>query len=461
MNCNFKSSNGTVVSEKDSLHERGGLIPAHVANDVIIVPPALAPGVKAAGGDAANISNNAITSRPLSPASARDIEAPPNGVKLKHSDPISPRLHSKTVINIGVPIVNGHRIRNPKHIPNASGPDKFHSSASIYLNGSTTSVARPVVSASQSSTNISSAHAVNSTAASVNRPLPIPLEKVLNADSVLARMSSDMIGRSYSSINDIATKSTMNIEPNLAEKPADTAKSYVDAGVATTPSRLHATWTVLKNPKFALYSLSLMAVAVGQGAVYVHLPAFAISMGTSADKASNLLAVIGLANIVSRFLSGLITSGNTCGNLTLYNLSLGLNGVFLLCAPIMGQTYPGQVAMALLFSLFGNCYCAIMTPLAIEFVGLQGLSIASGLLLMASGLGWLCGPPLAGNHCNSLCYIYTRFCCFASTFLVFFESTIDIWIYLGSAARVIALILGVTRIQVESLLIVAFFFVKK
>ena len=53
--------------------------------------------------------------------------------------------------------------------------------------------------------------------------------------------------------------------------------------------------------------------------------------------------------------------------------------------------------MATLFSLLGNCYCAVMTPLAIELVGLQGLSAASGILLFGSGIGFLCGPPIAGN----------------------------------------------------------------
>ena len=78
MNCNFKSSNGTVVSEKDSLHERGGLIPAHVANDVIIVPPALAPGVKAAGGDAA-ASNAAGGAADRLRLRGGDLEREPRG----------------------------------------------------------------------------------------------------------------------------------------------------------------------------------------------------------------------------------------------------------------------------------------------------------------------------------------------------------------------------------------------
>ena len=146
-----------------------------------------------------------------------------------------------------------------------------------------------------------------------------------------------------------------------------------------------------------MYCFSLFSVSLGQSVVYVHLPAFVISLGATLSDASGLVAIMGLANIISRFTSGLITNCELCSNLTLYVSSLAINGVLLYFTPVVALTSLGQVAVAASFSFFGNSYCAIMTPLAIQIVGLSGLSSASGILLLASGIGFLSGPPIAGE----------------------------------------------------------------
>ena len=173
----------------------------------------------------------------------------------------------------------------PKHI--RMSPDKFHSSASIYL-GSSNSIAKnslhlPV---SQSSFNVNN--------------IPTPpchprLRTVLSKNSVLARMSSDYIGRSYSSINSIANVDHGEAESDMNQSQIKEEQSYV--------KKLQQSLLLIGNIRFALYCLNMIMVVLGQACVYLHLPAYAISMGTSPSKASNLLAAMGFANIISRFLS--------------------------------------------------------------------------------------------------------------------------------------------------------------
>ena len=289
----------------------------------------------------------------------------------------------------------------PKRVQKDCGAaDKFHSATNIFRGSMSNLVSNRNDSlVSQSVTNINL----------IPKAVPSRIGQILKQHSVLAVMSSDHMARSYSSICDLypqkcASATTTHVDTvhvQAPQLPLDEIKDETGApDVSSATARFKMALRVCSSIKFVIYCFSLFTTSLGQSVVYVHLPAFVISLGATLSDASGLVAIMGFANIVSRFASGLVTNCGLCSNLFLFVSSLAMNGLLLYATPVIALTYLGQVAFAASFSFFGNAYCAIMTPLAIEIVGLTGLSTASGILLLGNGIGFLLGPPIAGKTLN-------------------------------------------------------------
>ncbi|XP_033757430.1 monocarboxylate transporter 9-like [Pecten maximus] len=154
--------------------------------------------------------------------------------------------------------------------------------------------------------------------------------------------------------------------------------------------------SVLRNLPFLCICLSQLASHVGIYMMYVHIPNFAISRGSTEGQASILLAASGLMNCVSRLLVGMAGNADNISNCLLYFGTFGMLGISTVLFPLYGNTYVGQLAYSIILGTYsGSCY-VLLSTLTAEMVGIEFLVSAFGIAMIFTGLGTLVGPPLAG-----------------------------------------------------------------
>ncbi|KAK2154328.1 hypothetical protein LSH36_271g07064 [Paralvinella palmiformis] len=162
--------------------------------------------------------------------------------------------------------------------------------------------------------------------------------------------------------------------------------------------------------RFIVFCLSIFLSGLGLSTVYLHLPAFAISKGSSKEEASLYVSVIGGVSIMSRIFTGLAGNDKNIDNVVLYLGTFGIAGICTLLFPYVGAVYWGRVVFSVAFGFYGSCFNVLLTPITIEIVGLSFLTTAFGAEMVLCGLGYLLGPPLAGNakSCTSAFEIPVR-----------------------------------------------------
>ncbi|WAR21438.1 MOT2-like protein [Mya arenaria] len=132
--------------------------------------------------------------------------------------------------------------------------------------------------------------------------------------------------------------------------------------------------------------------------IFLHLPTFAISRGSSRMTASLLLSACGLSTIFARLLTTLISERKNVDGIVLYSGSFGLLALATFLFPIYSRTFPGLVIFSVILgAYFGGCY-AVMNSINIHLVGVKYLSIATGMELVFSAVGTAIGPVITGEY---------------------------------------------------------------
>ena len=80
---------------------------------------------------------------------------------------------------------------------------------------------------------------------------------------------------------------------------------------------------------------------------------------------------------------------------------------------VLAATYGGQLAFSAFFGLYTGGQYALVNVLAVQFMGLSLLPSAFGVLVFLMGVGYVAGPPLAGQlpviiSARLLCLIVSR-----------------------------------------------------
>ncbi|XP_063913750.1 monocarboxylate transporter 9 isoform X1 [Zophobas morio] len=146
---------------------------------------------------------------------------------------------------------------------------------------------------------------------------------------------------------------------------------------------------------FIIFTLSNFLTSVGFNVPYVYIVPKAKSLDLSAEEASMLLSIIGIANTVGRIILGYISDKPWVNRLTVYNWCLTLCGV----ATTLSAFCPTFYSLALYASVFGftiGAYVGLTSVILVDLLGLEKLTNAFGLLLLFQGVASLIGPPIAG-----------------------------------------------------------------
>ena len=112
---------------------------------------------------------------------------------------------------------------------------------------------------------------------------------------------------------------------------------------------------LLGNWMFVMYLVSTAASILSQDSQHWFIPDRAIEIGFSAYSAAMSLTVANFANIFSRLVFGVTSSGSFHGHvimLTIYDFTSGLNSMLV----SIWSTYWGYMFFAVLFGLFRGLY---------------------------------------------------------------------------------------------------------
>ncbi|XP_013415266.1 monocarboxylate transporter 4-like [Lingula anatina] len=155
-------------------------------------------------------------------------------------------------------------------------------------------------------------------------------------------------------------------------------------------------FTVLKNVSLLLIMLNAALMNVVLGLLLFHLPAYAVSSGTSVHKVSLLLSLIGFTGLFLRPLFGAAMNHPDVDMWTVFSISQTLVGVIMIISPIFMTDFSGQVIFVLIFGTYTTPYFAGFAAMTLECVESKHQGAALALFQSGSGVGLLLGPFIGG-----------------------------------------------------------------
>lgn len=192
----------------------------------------------------------------------------------------------------------------------------------------------------------------------------------------------------------------MMLRPSYLENRSKYIQKNVTEGKRTNyASKFLSNFKILTNKAILCLCISILCWTLGVFLVFLHLPVYALSKGTTPIEVSFMLGLTGACGCFSRMVTGLAANNENVHEIVVYSGSFGLLGIASLLLPLYGATYGGQLAFAAILGMYsGNCY-GILASINIMFVGIENLAASYGVEMFFHGLGALVGPPIAGKLC--------------------------------------------------------------
>ena len=176
------------------------------------------------------------------------------------------------------------------------------------------------------------------------------------------------------------------------KSPLVTTKSATWSSYISARLGLH----LLGNWMFVVYLVSTAASILSQDSQHWFIPDRAIEIGFSAYSAAMTLTVANFANIFSRLVFGLSSSGKFQSHvitLTIYDFTSGLNSMLV----ELWSTYWGYMFFAVLYGLFRGLYVIFELLLMVDIVGKDEVDLGYGLTFTAAGFVFLITIPIFGH----------------------------------------------------------------
>ncbi|XP_014667422.1 PREDICTED: monocarboxylate transporter 13-like [Priapulus caudatus] len=174
--------------------------------------------------------------------------------------------------------------------------------------------------------------------------------------------------------------------------------------------------SMLKKPNYTKLCINNLLFCIALSIAYVHLPAYAHSVGHTEQLASMLISVIGVSNCVGRITFGFMAHHPKVSAQTLYVSAFGAIGVATFFVP--ASTYYGYiVAYCVILGFFSATFGALLPPLLVQFLGLHRMANGYGFLLVYEAVGTLFGAPAAGMMYDAV-HTYTSSFYMAGAFFV-------------------------------------------
>ncbi|XP_071086694.1 monocarboxylate transporter 12-like [Haliotis cracherodii] len=155
--------------------------------------------------------------------------------------------------------------------------------------------------------------------------------------------------------------------------------------------------SVLVRSGFIVYVVSILFWSIGESSLYLHLPNYVASKGSSPSDASTLFTIMGIMNVISKLLAGFAATDPAIGYYLLHMGTLGMGGLITLIFPLMANQFYLQCIYAAIFGLQMGGPNSLLSPITIDLIGLSAIEIGFGMLMFSFGAGFLIGAPLAST----------------------------------------------------------------
>ena len=152
---------------------------------------------------------------------------------------------------------------------------------------------------------------------------------------------------------------------------------------------------ILSNTSYLLLGVNNILQTFGFAVVYVHLAAYAMTMGISVTQGAMLFSALGVANTIGRIVYGVIAYTTRIDHVLLYGFALATTGLVTMACPII-HSYVGLLCSSVAFGLLSAGYGTLLAQNVIIFLSPELLSIGYGYIMVADAIGTLLGGPMAG-----------------------------------------------------------------
>ncbi|KAK7090891.1 monocarboxylate transporter 12-like isoform X2 [Littorina saxatilis] len=152
----------------------------------------------------------------------------------------------------------------------------------------------------------------------------------------------------------------------------------------------------MRHPLFHGMCIANLFWSFGSTIIYMYLPAYAISQGTSFETSTLLVSCIGMASFCSRMIFAFMGHNSTLDEVTSVLCSIGLGVVITGICPLLFEHYPGQIGYTLLFGFYSGFWTTFLSQVARELIGPEYIALGNGYLSCMVGLGSLAAGPAAG-----------------------------------------------------------------
>lgn len=190
-------------------------------------------------------------------------------------------------------------------------------------------------------------------------------------------------------------------------------------------------YKMLKEFTFVYYALSLAFFTSSYQPAQMLLPSMAIHKGFSDEQGAILLSVVGISDMISRFLTGFIYDSRWLRGYKpqLFVLAMILSAVSQYIWGI-SHSYVCLLSMSVVHGLFNGSVVSQRSVIAAELLGIERLSNSFGLSMSFQGTALMIGPLCAGylrDVTSSYVYsfVFTGSCCLLGAIIFSLGYAID------------------------------------
>ena len=155
--------------------------------------------------------------------------------------------------------------------------------------------------------------------------------------------------------------------------------------------------SLLSNPLFLLYTLSVMFSSSGYMGIILFLAPQANSLSITENQQAAMLSVAGLTDLIGRVAFGWFSDLNLIKKKYGYMMAMMISGIICLFFPHF-QHFTGQIILSGMFGFVGGSYIALIPVVYVEALGIERLPSAFGLSVFAQGISILVSNPLLGKY---------------------------------------------------------------
>ncbi|KAL8620292.1 hypothetical protein ACOMHN_044971 [Nucella lapillus] len=198
------------------------------------------------------------------------------------------------------------------------------------------------------------------------------------------------------SLNSVACG--LAIPPSSYEKQRKLARKHSTGDVTLKPhSSIRSLYDVLRDFRFLLLLVTSFGFSSALACYYIYLPDFLLRNHYDHLTASFVLSATGMGSIPARLLTGVASNDVNIESTTFFFGIHALAAVATFLVPCTVNSVAAQMILAVLFGIYTGSVWASYSPFLLELLGVRRVADGVGLYLFTMGIGYISGPPLAGN----------------------------------------------------------------